>query len=117
MIAALLAVPYLRPVLSAAVSPLGRTVLVIALSFAGGWHAKGKLDDAATARALLAKTHIDLKAAQETADAAHAVAADLSANDARNQEIIRDLHFALSRRPAHACTLDPAAADSLRRLR
>jgi hypothetical protein len=117
MIAALLAVPYLGPALSAAVSPLGRTVLVIALSFAGGWHAKGKLDDAATARALVAKTRIDLAAARDTADAANAVVAELSATDTRNQEIIRDLQLALSQRPAHACTLDPAAADSLRRLR
>jgi hypothetical protein len=97
--------------------PAGRLILIATLAFWGGWEAKARIDEAATLRAVIAKTRIDLEAAQHTADAANAVAADLSATDTRNQEIIRDLQLALSQRPAHACALDPAAADSLRRLR
>ena len=99
-------------------SPPGRLILVAALAFYGGWEAKGRIDEAATLRAVIAKTRIDLKAAQDTAETANAVAADIATRDASNQEIIRDLQIRLSQRPAgNACTLDPAAADSLRRLR
>ena len=120
MIAALFAIPYVGPVLAFLFSPVGRTVLVIALAFAGGWHAKGKIDDAATARAVLAKTRIDLAAAQDAAAQADAVADELADAESQNQEVIRDLQKALSERPAGvaaACALDPAAADRLRRLR
>jgi hypothetical protein len=104
-------------VLEFLVGPAGRLVLIAALAFWGGWAAKARIDEAATLRAVIAKTRIDLKAAQDTADAANTVMAELSASDARNQETIRDLQLALSQRPARACALDPAAADSLRRLR
>jgi hypothetical protein len=118
MMAALFAVPYSGKVLAFLFSPVGRIVLIASLAFAGGWHAKGKIDDAATARAVLAKTRIDLETARQTAAQADKVADELADTDANNQEIIRDLQEALSKRPPNnACALDPAAADRLRRLR
>jgi hypothetical protein len=99
------------------VAPAGRLVLIAILAFWGGWEAKARLDEAATLRAVIAKTRIDLAVARDTAEAANAVAAELTRTDTRNQEIIRDLQLNLSRRPANGCPLDDAAAGSLRRLR
>jgi hypothetical protein len=98
------------------VTPIGRTILVAALAFYAGWEAKARIDEAATLRAVIAKTRIDLKAAQDTAEQASVAAKEIADREASNQEIIRDLNLRLSQRPA-ACALDPAAADSLRRLR
>jgi hypothetical protein len=98
------------------VSPLGRTILLAALAFYGGWEAKARIDEAASLRAVIAKTRVDLAAAQDTAEQANAAAKEIADRDASNQEIIRDLNLRLSQRPA-ACALDPAAAGSLRRLR
>ena len=104
------------------VSPIGRLVTVggfsLALGFSQGWAIKARMDRSATLQAVVAKQRIDLKAAQDSADQANAVVSDISARDAANQEIIRDLQFRLSQVPAgNRCTLDPAAADGLRRLR
>jgi hypothetical protein len=102
----------------ALVSPAGRLALIAALAFWGGWEAKARIDEAATLRAVIAKTRVDLAAARDTAEAANAVVAELSSIDAKNQEIIRDLQLELSQRPAvNTCPLDDAAARSLRRLR
>jgi hypothetical protein len=98
------------------VSPVGRAILIAGAAFFGGWEAKARIDEAATLRAVIAKTRIDLKAAQDTAEHANAAAKEIADREASNQEIIRDLNLRLSQRPA-ACALDPAAADSLRRLR
>ena len=103
-------------------SPLGRLVatgaIALTVGFAQGWSLKARLDRSATLQAVIAKQRIDIAAARETAEAASAVAADVAQRDANNQEIIRDLQERLARHaPDHRCALDPAAADSLRRLR
>ena len=117
-------VPGAGPVIAAAstawsvlASPLGRVLAVAALAFIGGWQAKAHLDEGATLRAIVAKQRIDLKAAQDTAEAANTIIADIAARDARNQEVINALQQQLSRRPAGACSLDDAAVRGLRRLR
>ena len=103
-------------------SPIGRLVAVggfsLLLGFSQGWAIKARMDRSATLQAVIAKQRIDLKAAQDAAEQANAVANDISASDANNQEIIRDLQSRLSQAPAaNRCTLNPAAADGLRRLR
>jgi len=116
----------LSAALSFLASPVGRLIAVAAVAFVGGWQAKAHLDEAATLRAVISKQRIDLTAAQETADTANAMAAQIAQHDARNQEIISDLQARLSQRPSdsalHApagngCTLDPAAVGELRRLK
>lgn len=97
-------------------SPIGRTVLVAALCFAGGWHAKARLDRIATAHAVIAKQRIDIEAAEESATAAHAVIAALSRQESENQETIRDLQLKLAQR-SDRCTLDRDTAERLRRIR
>jgi hypothetical protein len=98
-------------------APAGRLALVALLAFWGGWEAKARIDEAATLRAAIARTRIDLAAARDTAEAANAVVAELTGIEAKNQEIIRDLQLELSRRPGNDCALDDAAAGRLRRLR
>jgi hypothetical protein len=103
-------------------SPVGRLVAVggmsLLLGFSQGWAIKARMDRSATLQAVVAKQRIDLKAAQDAADQASAVATDIAARDAANQEVIRDLQIKLAQRPAgDRCTLDPVAADGLRRLR
>ena len=111
---------------SALASPFGRLLAVAAIAFMGGWQAKAHLDEAATLRAVITKQRIDLTAARETAETANTMAAEIAQRDARNQEIIDDLHARLAQRhsdpatgaPAgHGCALDPAAVGGLRRLR
>jgi hypothetical protein len=126
-------VPGVGPVLSVltatwsfVASPFGRVLAVAAVAFLGGWQAKAQLDEAASLRAVISKQRIDLTAAQETADTANAMVAQIAQHDARNQEIISDLQARLSQHPSVAptgspagndCTLDPAAVSGLRRLR
>jgi hypothetical protein len=102
-------------------SPLGRLVatggLALALGFAQGWSLKARLDRSATLQAVIAKQHIDIAAARESAEAASAVVADIAQRDANNQEIIRDLQDRLAQHAPNRCVLDPAAAERLRRLR
>jgi hypothetical protein len=103
-------------------SPIGRLITVggisLVLGFSQGWSLKGRLDRSATLQAVISKQRIDLKAAQDVADTANTVIAEISLRDANNQEIIRGLNETLSKRPAgNSCALDPAAAGSLRRLR
>ena len=111
---------------SALASPFGRLLAVAAVAFMGGWQAKAHLDEAATLRAVISKQRIDLTAAGETADTANTMAAEIAQREARNQEIIDDLHARLAQRhsdPAAGapagpgCALDPAAVGGLRRLR
>ena len=73
-------IPGLGPVLAAfsaawsfLASPFGRLLAVAAVAFVGGWQAKAHLDETATARAVIAKQRIDLRAAQDTAEQANAV--------------------------------------------
>jgi hypothetical protein len=103
-------------------SPIGRLITVgafaLVLGFAQGWSLKARLDRSATLQAVITKQRIDLKAAQEVADTANIVIAEIAQRDANNQEIIRDLNQKLAKAPAgNRCALDPAAADGLRRLR
>jgi hypothetical protein len=103
-------------------TPTGRRVAIftlgIAASFTFGWSLKGRLDRSATLQAVIAKQRIDLQAAKETAEQAAATAAALSDTDSKNQDVIRDLQDRLaSEAQSSACTLDDAAARSLRRLR
>ena len=96
-----------------------RRILTVGMAgaFAGGWSLKARLDRSATLQAVIAKQRIDLQAAHDIAEPA-AVTADCALDtDANNQEVIRDLQLRLAQRPSGACALDPAAADSLRRLR
>lgn len=121
---ALLAIPGIGPFLATAwtviASPTGRKIaFCFALafgSFYAGWHIKANIDDAATARAVIAKQRIDLEAAKDTAEQASAVVAQLSESDRENQETIRVLQDQVSKRLA-ACTLDDPTASGLRRLR
>jgi hypothetical protein len=103
------------------VSPIGRLVAVggfsLMFGFSQGWAIKARMDRSATLQAVIAKQRIDLKAAQEAAEQASAVMTDIAARDANNQEIIRDLQSRLKAPAGNRCTLDPAAADGLRRLR
>jgi hypothetical protein len=106
-------------------SPIGRLVSVgglsLVLGFSQGWSLKARLDRSATLQAVITKQRIDLKAAQDVADTANTVIAEISLRDANNQDIIRDLNEKLSEKssknPVGRCVLDPAAAGSLRRLR
>jgi hypothetical protein len=98
-------------------SRAGRIAIVAAVAFIGGWQAKGRLDEAATLRAVISKQRIDLQAAQQTADSANAIIADIATRDGKHQEIIHDLQLRLAQRPGGACALDDAAAHGLRRLR
>ena len=54
-------------------TPIGRLVAVgglsLLLGFSQGWAIKARMDRSATLQAVIAKQRIDLKAAQETADA------------------------------------------------
>lgn len=115
-------IPGVGPFLSigwrAANSTAGRLVIVGAVMFGAGWKAKDRQCDAATARAVIAKQQIDLRAAQDQAAQANQTVEQLSQFEAKNQEIINGLQQRLSQRPATgACgDLDPADADSLRRL-
>lgn len=122
----LLLIPGAGPFLAAAwrmlSTPAGRRVVILTIgmagAFAAGWSLKARLDRSATLQAVIAKQRIDLKAAHDVADAANAVTADIALRDANNQEVIRDLQLKLAHRPSgNRCALDPAAADSLRRLR
>lgn len=126
MIGNLLLIPGAGPLLAAGwnmiATPAGRRVVVftlgIAASFACGWSLKARLDRSASLQAVIAKQRIDLAAARDTAEQAATTVAALSDNDAKNQEIIRDLQHRLTRRPqSGACALDDAAARGLRRLR
>jgi hypothetical protein len=116
----------LSAALSFLASPVGRLIAVAAVAFVGGWQAKAHLDEAASLRAVVTKQRIDLAAAQETADTASAMVAEIAQRDVRNQEIISDLQARLSQRPSdsaarpptgNGCALDPAAVGGLRRLR
>ena len=103
-------------------SPIGRLITVggfaLVLGFSQGWSLKARLDRSATLRAVVDKQRIDLKAAQDVADTANSVIAEIAQRDANNQEIIRDLNGKLAKAPAgNSCALDPAAAGSLRRIR
>jgi hypothetical protein len=114
-------IPGIGPVLSAVWS--ARYFILAGAIFYGGWEAKGWVDQAATTRAVLAKTRIDLRATTESAEHAGAVLAELHGADKRNQEIIRDLNDKLAQRaagqpvPAAACAVDDAIARKLRSLR
>lgn len=122
--------PYLAAGWTFLSSPIGRLLIVGAVAFVGGWQAKAYLDEAATARAVIAKQRIDLKAAKDTAEQAAKTVATLSDADAKNQEIIDGLKSKLAERPAVApaspgCPAHPVCsralgddgARSLRRLR
>ena len=122
----LLFIPGAGPFLAAGwrllTTPAGRRVAILTLgmaaSFAFGWSLKTRLDRSATLQAVIAKQRIDLQAAKETAEQAAATAAALSDTDSKNQDVIRDLQDRLaSEAQSSACTLDDAAARSLRRLR
>ena len=122
----LLLIPGAGPFLAAAwrmlSTPAGRRAVILTVGIAGaftaGWSLKARLDRSATLQAVIVKQRIDLQAAHDVADAANAVTADIALRDANNQEVIRDLQLKLAQRPAgNRCALDPAAADSLRRLR
>lgn len=103
-------------------SPIGRLIavggLALVLGFSQGWSLKARFDRSATLQAVITKQRIDLKAAQDVADTANSVIAEISIRDANNQEIIRDLNAKLAKAPVgNTCVLDPAAAGSLRKLR
>jgi hypothetical protein len=105
-------------------SPICRRLILATAIFWGGWHAKGWIDQASTARAMLAKTRIDLQAANASAEQAGIVVAEQYATDKNNQEIIRDLQDKLAQRPPAAATAgvcadtaDDAIARKLRQLR
>lgn len=109
--------PFLAAGFRVANSTVGRLVIVAAVSFGAGWKAKDRIDDARTARAVIAKQEIDLRAAKESAEQTSATLAELAKTDQANQEVIRDLQERLAKQPqAGACTLDDDAAGSLRKL-
>lgn len=95
-----------------------RYLIAAVAIFWGGWEAKGRVDEAATVRATLAKTRIDLKAQTEAAEQAGIVIAELDASDRRNQETIRELQSRpIPAAPAAACRADDPIARKLRELR
>jgi len=121
---ALLLIPGAGPFLAVGnllATPAGRRAGILTVSVAAsfwfGWHLKARIDESATLRAVIARQRIDLTAAQETAAGANIVISDIAQRDANNQEVIRDLQSRLSQHRSGNCTLDPAAADGLRRLR
>jgi hypothetical protein len=103
-------------------SPIGRWIagisIALVLGFSQGWAIKARLDRSATLQTVIAKQRIDLKAAQDVADTANTAIAEMAKTDNANQETIRDLQTALSKKPqAAGCTLDDPTARGLRRLR
>lgn len=103
-------------------SPIGRLItvggLALVLGFSQGWSLKARMDRSATLQTVIAKQRIDLKAAQDTAEAANGVIAEISDRDAKNLEVIRDLQEKLDKRPPNArCTLDDPTARGMRRVR